>query len=172
MPSPTWLAWQRKLDMVYLTFFLIHIPIMLTIALYPLSPPRLIPTLLTDIRTWYIATYNDRFFTDPPRWFTLFTVLEAAYHIPVTMTSIGPLWSGKASPTLHLNLLLFALQTALTTMVCIFEYQGWSSETSQLNGLYYPYLFFAVFMCVDMYERVRGRLEDAAKVEEEGRKGI
>ncbi|KAL2052414.1 hypothetical protein ABVK25_007286 [Lepraria finkii] len=168
--------WQRRLDMVYLTFFLIHIPIMFMVDLFPLYPLSIRSPLLTSLQTWYIDTYKDRFFTDPPSWFTLFTVLEAIYHVPVSLTAIPLLWRGKESaPTLHLHLLLFAFQTALTTLVCIFDYQNWpelsATERSNLNTLYYPYFYFAVFMVVDMYERVRGRLEDAALKEEE-RKGV
>lgn len=60
------------------------------------------------------------------------------------------------SPILHLNLLVFALQTALTTAVCIVEYRSWpelnSTEKSTLGGLYIPYFVFGKFrdeMCKD-----------------------
>lgn len=50
------------------------------------------------------------------------------------------------TPTLHLNLLVFALQTTLTTAVCIVEYHSWpeltTEEKSNLGGLYIPYLVF------------------------------
>lgn len=47
---------------------------------------------------------------------------------------------------LHLRLLLFAFQTALTTAVCIVEYSSWpelsAAEKSSLGGLYIPYFCF------------------------------
>lgn len=50
------------------------------------------------------------------------------------------------SPILHLNLLLFALQTNLTTAVCIVEYQSWpelsAAQKLALGGLYIPYFVF------------------------------
>ena len=163
MPSPTWLAWQRRLDMVYLIFFLVHIFIMLSkclpkpgppvlqlpsnqityyplspplpslsshthltppsaVVLYPLYPTRLIPTLLTDIRKWYIATYNDRFFTDPPRWFTLFTVMEAVYHVPVAVTSVGGLWRGEGGLGFFFGLLFSRTRESLC--ICFGTFVG------------------------------------------------
>lgn len=47
---------------------------------------------------------------------------------------------------LHLRLLLFAFQTALTTAICIVEYNSWTdlsaAEKSRLGGLYIPYFIF------------------------------
>ena len=47
---------------------------------------------------------------------------------------------------LQLRLLLFALQTALTTAVCIVEYSFWpelsAAEKSNLGKLYIPYFVF------------------------------
>ena len=50
------------------------------------------------------------------------------------------------SPTFHLRLLLFAFETALTTAVCVVEYNSWpelsAAERSKLGGLYIPYFVF------------------------------
>lgn len=50
------------------------------------------------------------------------------------------------SPMLHLRLLLFGFQTALTTAVCVVEYSSWpelsATEKSSLGGLYIPYFAF------------------------------
>ena len=60
------------------------------------------------------------------------------------------------SPTLHLNLLIFALQTTLTTATCIVEYHSWpeltANEKSNLGGLYIPYLVFGESMDTYFYE--------------------
>lgn len=51
---------------------------------------------MTELRAWYIATYKDRFFTDrQPAWFWLLTVMEAGIHVPISFTSIVPLWKGQ-----------------------------------------------------------------------------
>ena len=60
------------------------------------------------------------------------------------------------SPTLHLNLLIFALQTTLTTATCIVEYHSWpeltADEKSDLGELYIPYLVFGESMDIYCYE--------------------
>ena len=60
------------------------------------------------------------------------------------------------SPALHLNLLIFALQTTLTTAVCIVEYHSWpeltTGEKSNLGGLYIPYLVFGEPIYVFYYD--------------------
>ena len=89
-------GWYRMLDFVYLTFFFIHLPVMFAVDLYPLYPPSLRPTVLTDMRSWYIDTYKDRFFSEqPPDWFWMFAVMEAGWHVPISLTSILPLWRGN-----------------------------------------------------------------------------
>ncbi|KAL6717196.1 hypothetical protein ACLMJK_005111 [Lecanora helva] len=137
---------------------------MFILDLSPLYPTTLTPTSLTRLRTWYISTYKDRFLTTDhaPPWFRLFTAMEAVVHVPVSVLAIRGLWRGKGSPTLHLHLLLLALQMFLTTAVCVAEFQSWAeitaAERHALEGLYVPYLIFAAVMGGDMYLRVRKRL--------------
>ena len=70
------------------------------VDLYPLYPVSVRPAFMTELRSWYIATYKDRFFTDrQPAWFWLLTIMEAGGHVPITVTSIAPLW--KAQRTLN-----------------------------------------------------------------------
>jgi len=57
-----------------------------------------------------------------------------------------------------LHLLIFALETAVTTLTCISDYLSWSSFSNdqkvQLAYLYVPYLALSVFMGVDMFGRL------------------
>lgn len=66
------------------------------VDLYPLYPVSVRPAFMTELRSWYIATYKDRFFTDrQPAWFWLLTIMEAGGHVPITFTSIAPLWKAQ-----------------------------------------------------------------------------
>lgn len=68
------------------------------VDLYPLYPLSLRPLFLNNLRSWYIATYKDRFFTEQqPAWFWMFTVMEAGWHVPISLTSIKPLWMGDGT---------------------------------------------------------------------------
>ncbi|KXT07548.1 hypothetical protein AC578_10117 [Pseudocercospora eumusae] len=136
-------SFRRTLDYIYLAFFLIHIPIVICVDIYPLYPPSLIPTFMTDLRRWYIHTYNDQFFVKPPAWFTLYIWLELIYHIPLSLYAVQALWS-NADPKTPIHLLIYAIQTAVTTATCIADYMSWGSHTNEqkleLGKLYVPYL--------------------------------
>lgn len=102
----------RKSDLLYLLFFLTHIPIMFCNApppspspnpssntppgvdLTPLYPPSLKPTFTTTLRTWYIQTYRDQFFVSPPAWFNLYMYMELLYHVPLSIWAVGALLRG------------------------------------------------------------------------------
>lgn len=152
---------SRKLDLVYLLFFLIHIPVMFCeflqlssdgdrkranarsgVDLTPLYPAAFKPQFMTDLRAWYIHTYRDQFFTQPPAWFNAYMWMELAYHVPISVWAIGGLLRDDSKVPLHL--LVFAVQTAVTTATCVADYLSWSSYTNsekiELGKLYVPYL--------------------------------
>ncbi|RMY04258.1 hypothetical protein D0868_07042 [Hortaea werneckii] len=131
---------------------------------------------MNDIRTFYIDTYHDRFFSHPPAWFTMYLWLELVYHVPLSFWAVGALrrgsycdlmwnaWRKSSSllilgdPKVPAHLLVFAVQTALTTSTCIADYLSWSeysnAEKIELGKLYVPYLALSVFMGVDMWTRL------------------
>lgn len=42
-----------------------------------------------------MATYADRFFTHPPAWFDVYLVMEAGYHLPLSLWAVRELgWRG------------------------------------------------------------------------------
>ncbi|KAK5133803.1 hypothetical protein LTR08_007232 [Meristemomyces frigidus] len=168
---------SRKRDLAYLAFFLIHVPVMLCLDLAPFYPESLKPQFITDIHTFYVGTYGDQFFSSPPAWFTFYTWMELLYHIPLSVWAIGALLRGSSStceseagttngdagnPKLPIHLLIFAVQTAVTTSTCIADYLSWSGFSSEqkleLGKLYVPYLALSVFMGVDMYSRLNASL--------------
>ncbi|KAK5690062.1 hypothetical protein LTR97_012547 [Elasticomyces elasticus] len=151
---------SRKRDLVYLLFFCIHIPVIFLVDTFPLWPTSLRPDFMQDIRTFYITTYQDRFFTQPPSWFMLYVWLELLYHVPLSLWAIGAIL--RDDPRLPIHLIVFATVTAITTSTCIADYMSWSSFTStqkvELGKLYVPYLALSIFMGVDMYARLTSRL--------------
>ncbi|KAF1982689.1 hypothetical protein K402DRAFT_362573 [Aulographum hederae CBS 113979] len=159
---------SRKLDIIYLVFFCVHIPIMLVVDLTPLYPAAVKPGWLYDLRAYHVATYKDRFFVEPPAWFNTYIWMEALYHIPLSLWAIPAILRDDTKLPLHL--LVFACQTALTTLTCIAEAMSWEGFTSEdklnLASLYVPYFALAVFMGVDMFGRLSGKLDG---VGEEGK---
>ncbi|PVH93623.1 integral membrane protein-like protein [Periconia macrospinosa] len=150
--------WTRKRDLVYLVFFVVHVPVMLCFDLTHYYPTSLKPTFMTSLREWYIATYNDRFFYNPPPWFALLTLLELTYHLPLTLWAIPALLRNDAR--IPLALLVFGLETSVSTLVCMAEMWSWEELSAAqrgvggLGGMYGGYAAVGVFMVVDCYLRL------------------
>ncbi|KAH7120944.1 integral membrane protein-like protein [Dendryphion nanum] len=152
---------SRKKDLIYLIFFITHVPVMLAFDLTHYYPAAIKPTWMDSVRTWYVATHGDRFFKpNPPAWFPLYTLLELTLHIPLTLWIIPQLISSRPSPRLPLALFFFSLEVSITTVTCMAEMLSWEELTPQqrglqgLGGMYGGYLALAVFMGVDAWARL------------------
>ncbi|OAL48010.1 hypothetical protein IQ07DRAFT_623101 [Pyrenochaeta sp. DS3sAY3a] len=149
---------QRKRDLVYLVFFIVHLPVMLGFDLTSMYPEAIKPLWMTSIRKWYVATYGDRFFYAPPPWFPALTALELLYHLPLTLWAIPALLRNDAR--IPLALLVFGLETSLSTLVCLAEMLSWEELSSAqrglggLGGMYGGYLATGIFMMLDCYARL------------------
>lgn len=127
--------------------------------LVPFYPEALTPQFMLNIRMFYVETYHDKFFTHPPAWFNMYLWMELLYHTPLSVWAVGALMRSKSAtgrplavplmessddPKLPLHLLIYAIQTAITTSTCIADYLSWSdfsnSEKIELGKLYVPYL--------------------------------
>ncbi|CAO2652869.1 Nn.00g022800.m01.CDS01 [Neocucurbitaria sp. VM-36] len=149
---------QRKRDLVYLVFFIVHLPVMLAFDLTALYPVQIKPLWMGSLREWYVATYADRFFHNPPAWFPVLTFLELVYHLPLTLWAIPALL--RNDPRIPLALLVFGLETSLTTLVCLAEMLSWGELSAAqrglqgLGGMYGGYLATGIFMTLDCYARL------------------
>ncbi|KAI1652953.1 transmembrane protein 6/97 [Daldinia decipiens] len=173
---------RHWLDKVYLVYFLIHLPVLFCVDLVPLYPISLwVPPsspfhFLYELRVYYIDTYNDQFFAPPPAtipsFFPLFAFLELVFHLPVSLWAVRALFSGGLNGNAELLLLVYGIETALTTATCMYEAFLWDpavvtaeQKAVLLGGLYGGYLAIAVLLTVDMYTRLLKRVNslDARK---------
>ena len=114
---------------------------------------------LADLRAYYLAEYGDQFFAPPPAevpsFFPLFALLELVFHLPVSLWAVGRL-SRSGSAGLRgkdeLLLLVYGLETALTTATCMYEVYLWDpalvsprQKVVLLGGLYGGYLALGEF---------------------------
>jgi len=132
---------------------------MLLVDLTPMYPLALKPQFLTTLRTWYITTYQDQFFTAPPAWFDAFMWMEACYHLPLSIWAVRAL--KRNDPLVPVHLLIYSVQTAMTTLTCIVDFLSWDVETkvkADLGGLYGPYLAFSLVMGHDMFGRLKAKI--------------
>jgi len=89
--------------------------------------------------------------------------MELVYHVPLSVWAVGALLRGRQywellegleteklischvdDPKVPLHLLIYAMQTAVTTATCIADYLSWSgfsnTQKIELGKLYVPYL--------------------------------
>jgi len=64
------------------------------VDLYPFYPESIRPAFMTTLRQFYITTYADRLFTQPPAWFSLYAWMELVYHVPLSFWAVGALVRG------------------------------------------------------------------------------
>lgn len=69
----------------------------IAVDLVPLYPDSIKPKVLDTLREFYISTYQDKFFTAPPRWFRTYILMEAIYHVPASIAIIRGLLKGPYS---------------------------------------------------------------------------
>ncbi|KAI5293939.1 hypothetical protein KEM52_004979 [Ascosphaera acerosa] len=157
--------WRRKADLVYLLFFVIHVAVMLCVDLVSLYPASLTPQVLLRLRRFYNDTYQDKYFTDPTYWGVMFLVMEAVYHLPLSLWAIRALIQDH--PLIPLHLLVWAVQTAVTTLTCLADLWSWPDRTVEqkktLTSMYGPYALFAIVLGLDMLGRLKGRLLASSK---------
>ncbi|KAF2091756.1 hypothetical protein K490DRAFT_61186 [Saccharata proteae CBS 121410] len=151
---------SRKRDLLYLVFFLIHLPVIFLVDATALYPEWARLDFMVQLRKYYVDTYQDQFFMKPPAWFGLYTWMELLYHAPLSAWAIGALI--RDDPKVPLHLLIYACQTGMTTVTCIADYLSWQNFSSEqkmsLGALYVPYLALACFMGVDMMGRLNKKL--------------
>ncbi|KAK2759528.1 hypothetical protein FQN54_003007 [Arachnomyces sp. PD_36] len=158
--SVTTSIWDRKADLLYFIFFIIHVPVMLCIDLVPLYPESFRPEAFLQLRAFYIETYGDKNFTEPTAWFMAYTWMEALYHLPLSIWAVGALC--RDDPMVPVHLLAWGVQTVITTLTCLVEAWSWTDMTSDeklaITYLYGPYIALAGVMVLDMFFRLKSRL--------------
>ncbi|PYH48921.1 EXPERA domain-containing protein [Aspergillus saccharolyticus JOP 1030-1] len=160
--------WSRKRDLVYFAFFAIHVPIIFLVDAAPILPAFLQSDLSVTLREFYIDTYHDKFFEETPTaWFTFFLLMELFYHVPLSIWALRGL--KKDNPLVPVNLLVFGVQSFLTSAICLVEVWSWTDRSvvqkQNITMLYGPYVALGAFMAVDMFCRLRERLGLKSKLE-------
>ncbi|KAJ3507397.1 hypothetical protein NLJ89_g6328 [Agrocybe chaxingu] len=181
---------MRPLDLVYFTFFAIHLPASLIIDLQYIYPPSLVPGLLRNAVDTYIFMSRDPLiggvfeaFGDSTHliWFKTFLVLEAVFQIPVFVIGLRGLYHG--SRKIYPLLALYGASSATTTLACLAVVlitpettthtlaQGAASVSSEqrllLLSSYVPFFVIPFMMAVDMGLRVSQLIQKGIKAEEE-----
>ncbi|KAJ5220717.1 uncharacterized protein N7469_009604 [Penicillium citrinum] len=144
-----------KRDIAYLIFFASHLPIIYLVDTVPLQPQWIQTSLSSQLRTFYVSTYRDKFFEPPtPAWFNAFIWMELIYH---------------NTPLVPVHILIFGIQAFVTSLTCLVEVWAWedrsSSEKWNITSLYGPYVALGAYMAIDMMIRLKSQLMPKRKRE-------
>lgn len=88
---------SRPLDLVYFTYFVIHIFATLAIDSQLYYPPQLVPQILKDTLQFYLETYKDPFMGSsiPLYWFSSFVLCELLVQLPFFFIACNGLLKGN-----------------------------------------------------------------------------
>ncbi|OAX38435.1 hypothetical protein K503DRAFT_691568 [Rhizopogon vinicolor AM-OR11-026] len=168
---------SRPLDLVYFTFFLVHIPATLLIDLQALYCPSFTPDFIRALPRFYVQMSNDPLIGgvldllgDSKHfiWFKTFLVIEALFQLPVFVLGARGLW--RDSRSIYVLLLIYAASTVTTILPCLSVLMSTPITTAQtitdnvvsvttfqrliLLSSYIPFFIIPVIMTVDMAFRI------------------
>jgi hypothetical protein len=178
---------SRPLDLVYVVFFLSHIPASFLLDLQSIYPSHFVPAILKKAPELYFQMSNDPLIggimgylgnKDHLVWFKSFLLLELVFQVPVFFLGIRGLWKGSRS--IYILLLIYAASTTTTTLPCLAVLlttpitspqtppQGASITPDQrllLLSSYIPFFVIPLVMTLDMASRVWNLVEIGIKAE-------
>ncbi|KAI6141748.1 transmembrane protein 6/97 [Pisolithus tinctorius] len=166
---------SRPLDLLYFSFFLIHIPATLLLDCQALYPKWAVPSPIKALPIIYLSFSSDPLiagvFGYAPgdfAWFKLFLYLEAFFQLPIFVLGAFKLW--QDSPSIYPLLIMYGASTATTVLPCLALLlstpttspatvaAGIHSVTSfqriLLLSSYIPFLVIPLLIAVDMAFRL------------------
>jgi hypothetical protein len=127
---------------VFLAYFLTHIPATLLIDAQVLLPARLVPRFAQSLLQWHISTNNDVLMANQPPWLRIFVACELVFQLPFFFVASHAIW--KRRNDLNGWFIAYGAHTATTLAPIaqyILEYPGLSvRDKCALVGIYAPYL--------------------------------
>ncbi|GAB1316779.1 Efficient mitochondria targeting-associated protein 19 [Madurella fahalii] len=174
-------TWKNK---AWLGWLLMHLPIILFIDLldvvwptwvYESADAPLYPAYA--LKEWYVKTYNDPIVqwtaetsSGHDSWMGLFLYLELVLLLPIVLYGIYRLGVQRrgTSGADELLFLVYALELAFTTLVCIFDSFYWDSAVYSTEvkrafwvQFYGPWFIIPTLGAIDMATRILGRITAA-----------
>ncbi|KAI8985112.1 transmembrane protein 6/97 [Pilobolus umbonatus] len=153
---------SRPLDLIFVIYFITHIPPTLLLDFQALYPSDWVPQSIKDLLSLYIQTYRDPLVGSPVTlyWFKSFIICEALFQFPFFIiasiylikdnrdcydTDISPVYGSHVATTVIASLaeVMFNDKYGLTV-----------NEQYVLCGFYIPYLIIPILMVIDSSYRI------------------
>jgi hypothetical protein len=168
-------------DVLYRIYVIVHIFPSILLALPAVLPSSIVPAACLKPLQWYLSTYNDPLAgkkSFPGGWFGGFSVCEVLLQLPyffwaatVPIGSIEILGQANdlGDKRLDLPSLAYAIHATTTIFAAICELFAFpetvinTSEKITLGMSYIPFQIMTGIMAIDMYKRVRRRIEAPQK---------
>ncbi|KAF6767156.1 Transmembrane protein 6/97 [Kalmanozyma brasiliensis GHG001] len=165
---------SRPLDILYLSYFVIHLAASVAIdaqLAYPPYSQRLFPEPLRKVLADYLTSSKDPFLLAAARgsadhvWFRVLLISEAVFQIPCFVVAIwGLIHDEKRTYPL---MVCYGTLAASSTLQCIcsilFGSDGRNLTSAQITALlqnYVPFCLIPTLLTVDMMLRIMGLLSE------------
>jgi hypothetical protein len=142
---------NEVLRVVFLIYFITHIPITLCVDLQVLFG-QYYPKQLVDLNDWYLAAYNDTLIRDKPLWLQSFIWAELFLQMPFFFAATYGLLFRKN--WIRIPSILYGSHVATTVLPILVETLLGNKNSTQekltLFGFYAPYLFIPLLLALYM----------------------
>ncbi|KAK1752014.1 hypothetical protein QBC47DRAFT_389454 [Echria macrotheca] len=168
---------------IWLVWALLQLPIILFIDGLDFLPPSLYLPATSPLHVFhalkadYIAQHNDPIAQWSPAtaaghdsWMGLFVYAELVLSLPILLFTVYRLCVQRrgTSGAHELALLVYAFETAFTTLTCIHDTLYWDPQVYSVEArktlvvnMYSPWLIVPSIMFIDMASRILGRIRVA-----------
>ena len=150
------------LDLLFLVYFLVHIPIVIFVDSQAVLPKWCYPKTVVDLLEWYCREYKDSMMVDPPAWFQAFVYCEILFQLPFFILASYVFIKGiNRFPWIRRPVLMYAAHTATTTIsiafhIFLYDFSGSKhpgpitfNERFTLFAIYSPFLIIPIMLLVN-----------------------
>ncbi|KZP01721.1 hypothetical protein CALVIDRAFT_16705 [Calocera viscosa TUFC12733] len=118
--------YKRPLDLLYVAYFLFHIPVTLSMVVQLLLPKEVLPAKIQEFQAWYLEKSGDPILLGGFgrigqqgifAWSTAGLYMEIFVQFPIFCVALWGLW--KASARINVLIAMYAASTAHSIISCV-----------------------------------------------------
>ena len=142
---------NKILEIIFLIYFITHIPITICLDLQALLGVYY-PSTLQSFNKWYAKEYNDQLMGDPPIWFKSFIFAELVFQLPFFFVAVYGLYFKKG--WIRIPSIVYGIHVATTVLpilaTIVFSSYNTTSEKLLLTSFYAPYFIIPLVLAIYM----------------------